>query len=82
MSKRKLDELEVDVNEYEYDTKNSRNIYTCTPNTHNVDNFESTHLHRTNKEMADFVRGSINFMRRQQEEIDYLKSIVHHLQSK
>jgi len=42
----------------------------------NRDRFEYTHLHRTNQEMADFVREAIVFMRAQQEEIDQLKSII------
>ena len=45
-------------------------------NDSNRDKFEYTHLHRTNQEMADFVRDAIVFMRAQQEEIDQLKSII------
>jgi len=77
-SKRKLEE--TNSNEYENTCKYSRILYA--QNTHGVDKFESTHLHHTNKEMADFIRGSIIFMRKQQEEIEYLKGYVNHLQNK
>jgi len=79
-SKRKLEEL--DSHEYGNTQKYIRNTYVNNQDSQVIDRFESTHLHRTNKEMAEFVRGSIIIIRKQQEEIDYLKSIVHHLQTK
>jgi len=45
-------------------------------NDSNRDKFEYTHLHRTNQEMADFVREAIVVMRAQQQEIEQLKSII------